>query len=93
MKNLARQPGTHDKDEEVKAGPLSNRAALKQPANGKSTFGKHRNTNSIQGASGIAAVNKSMDIKPGLGKTAGYLSKDITKEPGSALSKRSSMSG
>ena len=87
MKNIARQPGTHGKDEEVKTGPLSNRTAAKQPATGKSTFAKHRNTNSIIGASGISAVNKSMDVKPGLAKTTS------SKEPGSALSKRSSLSG
>jgi len=64
MKNINRQPGTQGgKDEEVKAGALSNRGALKQPATGKSTFTKHRNTNSIAGASGVAAVNKSMDVK------------------------------
>ena len=88
MKNINRQPGTHgDKDEEAKAGPLSNRGALKQSANGKSTFARHRNTNSIAGASGIAGVNKSLEHKPGVSKTTS------TKEPGSALSKRSSVSG
>jgi hypothetical protein len=70
---------------------LSNRGAVKQPATagGKSTFAKHRNTNSIAGAAALGAVNKSMELKqPGLAKANSHL-----KEPGSALSKRSSLSG
>ena len=94
MKNIARQPGAHGKEEEVKTGPLCNRGAAKQPATagGKSTFARHRNTNSITGAAalgGVSSVNKSMDLKqPGLAKANSHL-----KEPGSALSKRSSLSG
>jgi len=86
MKNINRQPGTKDKDEEVKTGPLSNRGLKVPVVGGKSTFAKHRNTNSISGAGGIG-VNKSMEVKTGLTKT------NSSKEPGSALSKKSSVSG
>jgi hypothetical protein len=86
MKNINRQPGAKDKDEEVKTGPLSNRGLKVTAAGGKSTFAKHRNTNSISGA-GAIGVNKSMEVRPGLAKT------NTIKEPGSALSKKSSVSG
>ena len=86
MKNMIRQPGTQGKDEEAKGASLSNRG-LKVPASGKSTFAKHRNTNSITGAAAISGVNKSMEVKPGMSKT------NSSREPGSALSKKSSISG
>ena len=87
MKNINRQPGAQGKDEEAKGGASLSNRGLKVPASGKSTFAKHRNTNSISGAAGLSGVNKSMDGKPGIPKT------NSTREPGSALSKKSSISG
>ena len=86
MKNINRQPGAKDKEEEVKTGPLSNRGLKVTAAGGKSTFAKHRNTNSISGA-GAIGLGKGAEARPGLTKT------NSIKEPGSALSKKSSVSG